>query len=110
MNKSIREGRATIKLLRDKHDALKALVEDTVVGAIAQFEEVKRLKYSLKRAQSTLDSLEERVSQLKDEVVVTFIHHFEKARRQVVFLYPNLDLSLMDLFEVIQDGQLVDEE
>lgn len=54
--------------------------------------------------------LEEKISQLKDEVVATFAHHFHKARRHVVFVYSDLDLSLMDPFQVVRDGHLVDEE
>lgn len=54
-------------------------------------------------------SLEERVSLLKDEVVEISIHHFEREKRQVTFIYPDLDLSLMDPFQVIQEDQLVDD-
>lgn len=42
--------------------------------------------------------------------MVTFIHHFEKVRWQAIFLYPKLDLSLMDPFQVVLDDLLVDEE
>ncbi|CAI8613332.1 unnamed protein product [Vicia faba] len=48
---------------------------------LAHLEEVKGLKKSL-----------------KDEVVMVYVHHFEKERKQVVLLYPNLDLSSMDPF------------
>lgn len=57
-----------------------------------------------------MEILEEKVSQLKNKVVATFIHHFEKERMQTTFLYPILDLSLMDHFQVVRDGQAVDEE
>lgn len=57
------------------------------------FDELEHLKQSLKRARSTLESFEEKFSQLKDEVVATFVLHFEKEKRKDVFLYPDLDLK-----------------
>lgn len=47
---------------------------------------------------------------LKDEAMTSSVHHFEKARRHVSLLYPNLDLISIDHFQVIRDGQLVYEE
>lgn len=110
LNKNIHEGGVVIKLLREKQNALKALTRETNVEALTQIEEVYCLKQSLKRARSTLDSLEEKASQPKDEVVVTSVHHFEKAIRQVIFLYHYMDLSPMDLFQIVQDRQLVYKE
>lgn len=63
------------------------------------------MEQSLKRAHKTLEILEEKVSLLKDEVMTIFVHHFERARRQVASFYPNLDLSLMDLFNVVRDDE-----
>lgn len=70
-----------INFLRKKRDALKELTWETTTKALAQFEEVEHLKQSLKRAESTLYNLEEKVSQLKEELVVTSILHFEKEKR-----------------------------
>lgn len=51
-----------------------------------------------------------KVSKLNNEVVYTSDIYFERAKEQVSFLYPNLDLSQMEFLKVIYDGQLVDEE
>lgn len=40
----------------------------------------------------------------------TFDQFFEMAREQVTFCFPNWDLSLMDLFRVVQDGRFLDDE
>ena len=59
------------------------------------------MKQSLKRDLNTLDGMEKKVLMLKDEVVETSVHHFEKARRHVSLLYHNLDLISIDPFQVI---------
>ncbi|CAI8614621.1 unnamed protein product [Vicia faba] len=71
---------------------------------------VDGLNKLLEKAQSSLEIMEERVSQLTDEVVVASVHHFEEARRRVALLYPHLDLSPLDPFKVVLNGKLVDEE
>lgn len=81
MNKSIHEGGMEINPLREKYDALKVITYEMAIEALTQFEEVDRLKQSLKRARSTLDSLEEKVWLLKDKFVETCAHYFEKTRR-----------------------------
>lgn len=36
--------------------------------------------------------------------------YFECTKEQVSFFYPTLDLGMLDIFKVICDAQLVDEE
>lgn len=36
--------------------------------------------------------------------------HFDKERRHDAFLYPDLYLNLMIPFQVVRDGQLMDDE
>lgn len=43
------------------------------------------------------------------EIIKTSHVYFEHVNEQVVFLNPKLDLSPMDIFKVVCDGQLVDE-
>lgn len=64
----------------------------------------------LEEAQNTLESTKEHVSQPTDDVLETYDHHFEEERRQVALMYHHLDLSPLDPFKVIMDGELVDEE
>lgn len=69
---------------------------------VTHFEEVEFLKWLLKRVHNTLESIEDKASLLKDEVVVTYVHHFERATRHALFFHPDLDLSLMDPFQVVR--------
>lgn len=78
--------------------------------AFTLFEEVGYSEKSLKRAHNTLNSLEERVWLLNDEVVVTSVYHFERDIKHASLLYPDLDLSPMIPFQVVQDIQLVGDE
>lgn len=54
--------------------------------------------------------LEAEPSKLTGEVVSNSGFYFERAKKQVSFLYSQLDLSMMDFFKVVCDGQLVDKE
>lgn len=54
--------------------------------------------------------MKERVYQPTNDVVEASIHQFEDVRRRISFLYPRLDLSPLDPFKVVLDGELVDEE
>jgi len=60
--------------------------------------------------------LEKQLTDAKDEVegckmamVSQFEEGFERAKGQVVFLYPELDLSALDSLKIVQDGELIDE-
>jgi len=60
--------------------------------------------------------LEKQLSDAKDEVegckmamVSQFEEGFDRAKVQVAFLYPDLDLSALDSLKIVQDGELVDE-
>lgn len=109
-NRIDHEGETLVRLLSENLDVMKVITNEMSIEALAQFKEVRRLEQSLKRASIPLESLEERVLLLKDEVVAIFVHHFERARRHVTLIYPDLDLILMDPFQVVRDGQLVDDE
>lgn len=71
---------------------------------------MKRLYQSYKEALSLKEILEDEVSSLKDEVATTLAQYFQRAGRQATFFYLNIDLSKMDLFHMVHDGWLVDEE
>ena len=45
---------------------------------------------------------------LEEEVVEQYVGGFDKALKQVTFLYAQLDVSSYDYFKEIRDGQLVD--
>jgi len=60
--------------------------------------------------------LEKQLTGAKDEVegckmamVSQFEEGFERAKMQVAFLYPELDLSALDSLKIVQDGKLIDE-
>lgn len=71
---------------------------------------MRHLEQSLKEYFSSVKILEEKTLLLNDEVVATPSQHFEKAKRHIGFFYPKLNLSKMDPFQVVQDGQMVDED
>lgn len=50
------------------------------------------------------------MSACKDELVDTSDQYFEWAKVHVAFLYPDLDLSQLDLFKVVRDNQIVCKE
>lgn len=77
---------------------MKVFTREMADEALTQFEEVERLKLSLKRACSILDILEENVSLYKDEVVEISACHFERVRMHTSFLHPYLDVSSIDPF------------
>lgn len=78
--------------------------------ALTHIEEGKRIEKSLEKALKSVIGLEKEVSSLKDEIVAASDQYFEMAREHMEFFYPNLDLSQMDLFQVVRDGRLVDDE
>ncbi|KAI5408326.1 hypothetical protein KIW84_054233 [Lathyrus oleraceus] len=67
-------------------------------------------KKLLEEVQSTLEITNEWVSQLTDDTVVSSVHHFEEVKRRVTLLYPRLELSPVDPFKVVLDGEVMDEE
>ena len=54
------------------------------------------------------DSMDE-VEGCKMAMVSQFEEGFDRAKVQVTFLYPELDLSALDSLKIVQDGELVDE-
>lgn len=50
------------------------------------------------------------MSELNDEVVSASGVYFKISKVQILFLYPDMDLSLLDFLKVMWDGALVDEE
>ena len=61
-------------------------------------------------------ALEKELSDAKDEVegckmavVSHFEEGFDRAKSQVAFLYPELNLSALDSLKIVQDGELVEE-
>lgn len=97
-----------LKKMKVIRDDLKVLVEGTATQVHVQRAKVKDLKKLLKDAQGALKNTKERVSQLLYDSVEAYVHHFEKARGPVALIYSHLDLSLLDPFKVVLDGELVD--
>lgn len=48
--------------------------------------------------------------ELTNQVLSTSDVKFKCNKERIVFLYPNLDLSLLDFLKAMRDGVLVDEE
>lgn len=54
--------------------------------------------------------LEKKVSMLKDKLGDTFKIYFQLVKEHVAFLHPELNISLMDIFKMVRDGQLMEEK
>lgn len=80
----------------------------------AKAKEISTEREYLRKSQNTFlihqKELENEVLELIDEVVSSSNIYSECPKKHVSFLYPNLDLSQMDLLKVVCGGQLVDEE
>ncbi|CAI8612569.1 unnamed protein product [Vicia faba] len=56
------------------------------------------------------EGLKKDVSELISDVVSASDVYFEHAKEQVLFLYPNLDLSLLEFLKVVRDSDFLDED
>jgi len=56
-----------------------------------------------------LSNAKEEVENCKMAMVGQFEEDFERAKSQVSFLFPELDLSSLDSLKIVQEGELVDE-
>lgn len=45
---------------------------------------------------------------MKENLVETYYIYFERAKKQITFLHPGIDLSFMYMFKVVHDGKLED--
>lgn len=68
------------------------------------------MKGSLRKAFNSIKYLKEEAFTLKDELVAIFYQYFERAKEKITLFYRGLALSRMDLFKVVRDSQLVDNE
>lgn len=84
--------------------------KEVATKSLAHVKEGKRLEKSLEEALNSVKGLMEEASFLKDEIIVTSDQYFKRAREHISFLFSNLQLSWMDLFQVVRDEQLVDDE
>lgn len=66
-------------------DTYKKVTSEAKIHALSK----KTLKESLKAAYHSQKKLEKEFSTLKDKLVDTFDHYFERAKDLVAFLYPN---------------------
>jgi len=53
--------------------------------------------------------LEDEVENDKMAMVSQFEDGFDRAKSQVAFLFPELDLSALDSLKIVQEGELIDE-
>jgi len=56
-----------------------------------------------------LAKAKEEVEEGKMAMVGQFQDGFGRAKSQVAFLFPELDLSALDSLKIVQDGELIDE-
>lgn len=66
------------------------------------------MKSFLNEALNYINKLNEEISTLKDDLVETADLYFKRDKEHVAFFHPRLDLSWMNLFKVVWEGQLVD--
>lgn len=88
LNKRTGYGEVVLKQMKVRREDMKVLVEGVVAHARVQQEEVKGLKKSLEETHNALEGMKEKVSQLTNDFMTEFVHHFEEARRQISLLYP----------------------
>lgn len=68
----------------------------------------QKLQLSFDNGYKSKNKLEYKVYVLKENLVETFIVYFDQAKEQMTFFYTRMHLSLMDMLQVICDGQQVD--
>lgn len=85
-------------------------LEEAQAKAREIFPEKISLQDSLDAICIRKQGLEKEISYLNDEVVSTVSVYFERAKKQVLFLGPTLDLSHLDPFKILKGGVMVDYE
>ncbi|CAI8589380.1 unnamed protein product [Vicia faba] len=83
-------------------------IKDTLMIREPMLQDVKQGKFD--KVILRQKELEKEVSDLTDELVPVVSVSFKRAKEEVIFLYPPLDLSLLDPFKVVKGGVMVDEE
>lgn len=53
--------------------------------------------------------MDEELYAIKEKLVDTSDQYFEHGKEYIIFFYPKLDLSQTDLFKVVCDNQIMDE-
>lgn len=71
-------------------------------------EEVKTHSYSIAELKVSMCKKDVEIEELRLETTMGLLKGFVKAKDQVQFLYPDLDLSLLSVYKVISDGELVE--
>ncbi|RHN41168.1 hypothetical protein MtrunA17_Chr8g0363151 [Medicago truncatula] len=95
-------------LLRDK-SSLEKTIADSEKEKSAWAEEKKILETQNAKLQGDLDKAKDDVENGRMALVSYFEAGFERAKSQVLHLYPNLDLSELNSLKIVQDGELVEE-
>ena len=95
-------------LLQDKTKAEKAMA-DLVKEKSNWAAEKGDLEKKAGDLEGELARTKEEVESGKMAMVSQFEDGFERAKSQVAFLFPELDLSAFDSLKIVQEGELVDE-
>jgi len=91
---------------KDVETSVKDL-ETKMMSANSEKEAVELERGSLKERNTELEA---EVKKCKGALAEYFDNGFERARAQALHFYPEADLSGLDSFKIVVDGQLVDEE
>lgn len=94
-----------LEVLQKDKDTWKKKLDDVEEKEKETITKEKSLRASLDTTICSKRELEDEVSNLQDKLVLTTDVYIERAREQVFFFYPQLDL-----FKVVYDFQLVDDE
>lgn len=86
------------------------MLEDSQAEAMEVSAEKKSLQDSLNAILHSQKDLEKEISDLTNEVVSAADVSFEWAKGKVLFLYPTLDMVLLDPFKFVKGGVMVDKE
>ncbi|KAL5098732.1 hypothetical protein RYX36_003059 [Vicia faba] len=103
-------GNLEVMECQKDEDKLGKRLEDSQDKSREVFSEKKSLHNSLDAVILRQKELEKEVLDLTDELVPVVSVYFKRAKEEVIFLYPPLDLSLLDPFKVVKGGVMVDEE
>ena len=98
------------KKLFDLEKDKKSLESEHQMALSAVAEDLRQVKASNQELLSSNSELTESLKRAQIEVLSAGDEAFDKAKDQVLCLYPSLDLSEVDYFKVVQDVRLVDLE
>lgn len=104
------KGQSIIEVLQKEKETLMTKLQEAKIKDEEFVTSQQKLQVSLDIAPISQKNLEEEVYVLKEDLMQTSNIYFEREKEQVTFFHPGLDLISMDIFKVVSEGQLMDDE